>query len=268
MANADNFDLLDQQGWRQGFTNIFRKESGEWWHTRRWWTQSLLWLLLVNGILAIGLWLIPVVDPEEAGGLVENLGIFMQVMSWWPMYGVIIITQGAIIREKQSGTAAWVLSAPVSRSGFILAKLIANAIGFFVTIIVIQGAVAYAQLSISEGTLLPLGPYLINLSLLSLYLLFYLTLTLMLGTIFDSRGPVQGIALGIAIFSMMGLGQFLSGFLPWLIFILPETIPSLITALINGESIPDIWPIPIIAVTLYILVFIVVAIRRFNREEF
>lgn len=268
MANPNNLQHLDEQGWRQGFANLLRKENGEWWRTRRWWTQSLLWLLIVNGILAMGLWLIPVVDPEEAGDVIENLGIFIQLMGWFPMFAVITITQGAIIGEKQSGTAAWVLSAPVSRSGFILAKLLANALGFFSTIILLQGLTAYIQISFSEGSLLPLGPFLINLGLLSLYLLFYLALTLMLGTMFDSRGSVQGIAIGVAVFSMLGLGQFFSGFLPWLIFILPETIPSLASALVQGESIPPIWPIPIIAMSLYIVLFVVLAIRRFNREEF
>jgi len=55
----------------------------------------------------------------------------------------IIIAQDAIIGERQSGTAAWVLSKPVSRPAFILSKLVAGAIGLLVTGIVIQGVVAY-----------------------------------------------------------------------------------------------------------------------------
>jgi len=268
MANANNLQLLDEQGWGQGFANLLRKENGEWWHTRRWWTQSLFWLLIVNGVLAMVLWVVPVLDPEETQDMVGKLGTFIQVMSFFPMFAVITITQGAIIGEKQSGTAAWVLSAPVSRSGFILAKLLANALGFFITIILFQGLTAYIQISFSEGSLLPLGPFLINLGLLSLYLLFYLALTLMLGTMFDSRGPVQGIAIGVAIFSMLGIGQSLSGFLPWIVFVLPEIIPSLASALVQGESIPPVWPVPIIAMSLYIVLFVALAIRRFDREDF
>lgn len=268
MASANNLQLLDERGWRQGFANLFRKENGEWWHTRRWWTQSLLWLLIVNGILAIGLWVVPIVEPEDAGDVVENLGIFMQLMAWFPMYAVIVITQGAIISEKQSGTAAWILSAPVSRSGFILSKLIANAIGFLGTIIILQGLVAYVQISLSEGSLLPPGPYLAELGLLSLYLLFYLALTLMLGTFFNTRGPVLGIAIGVAIGSMIGMGQFFAGFMPWLVLILPEALPALVSALVQGESIPAIWPVPIIVISLYTVLFVALAIWRFKREEF
>jgi len=268
MASASNLQLLAERGWRRGFANLFRKENGEWWHTRRWWIQSLLWLLILNGILAVGLWVVPVMDPAEAGDLAENLGIFTQLLAFFPMFAVIIITQGAIIGEKQSGTAAWILSAPVSRSGFILSKLIANAFGFLVTIIVFQGLVGYIQLSLSEGSLLPLGPYLINLGLLSLYLLFYLALTLMLGTFFNARGPVLGIAIGVAIASMIGVGQQLAGFLPWLVLVMPEALPALVSALVRGESIPAVWPVPIIAISLYTVLFVALAIWRFNREEF
>ena len=84
----------------------------------------------------------------------SNLVIFVQLMAFFPMFAVIVIGQDTIIGEKQSGTAAWVLSAPVSRSAFIMAKLLANTIGFFVTIIVVQGLVAYVQLSLSDGSLL------------------------------------------------------------------------------------------------------------------
>ncbi len=268
MASANNLQLLDERGWRQGFANLFHKENGEWWHTRRWWMQSLFWLLIVNGILAIGLWVVPVVEPAEVMDAVEKLDVFMRLMVLFPMFAVVIITQGAIIGEKQSGTAAWILSAPVSRSGFILSKLIANAIGFLATIIIFQGLAAYVQISLSESSLLPLGLYLTNLGLLSLYLLFYLALTLMLGTFFNTREPVLGIAIGVAIGSMLGMGQLFAGFIPWLALVLPEALPGLISALVQGESIPAIWPVPIIVMSLYIVLFVALAIWRFNREEF
>jgi ABC-2 type transport system permease protein len=259
---------VKERGWRQGFTNLLRKENGEWWHTRRWWLQILIWLLIVNGILAVGLWVVPVVDPADTSDTMDNLGIFIQLMAWFPMFAVIVITQGALIDEKQSGTAAWIMSAPVSRSGFILAKLVGNAIGFFVTIILVQGLVAYAQLSLSDGSLLPLTPYLTMLALLSLYLLFYLALTLMLGAFFDTRGPVMGIAIIVAIGSMLSVGNIFASFLPWIVVLLPEAIPGILTLLVQGEPLPNVWPIPIILMTVYSLLFVALAIRRFRREEF
>ena len=268
MASVSVLHPVKESGWRRGFTNLLRKENGEWWRTRRWWTQSLIWLLIANGILAIGVWVVPIVEPAEAGDTMENLGIFIQLMAWFPMFAVIVITQGAIIGEKQSGTAAWIMSAPVSRSAFILAKLVANAIGFFVTIILVQGLVAYVQLSLSDGSPLPLASYLALLALLSLYMFFYLALTLMLGAYFGTRGPVLGIAISVAIGSMLSMGNLFANFLPWIVVVLPESIPGILTLLVQGEPLPDVWPIPIILMSVYSLLFIALAIWRFRREEF
>ena len=55
MASTTVLQPVKERGWRRGFANLLRKENGEWWRTRRWWLQSLLWLLIINGILAVGL---------------------------------------------------------------------------------------------------------------------------------------------------------------------------------------------------------------------
>ena len=106
------------------------------------------------------------------------------------------------------------------------------------------------------------------LALLSLYLFFYLALTLMLGAFFDTRGPVLGIAIAVAIGSMLGVGNLFAGFLPWIVVLLPESIPGILTLLVMGEPLPDVWPVPIVLVSVYSLLFVALAIWRFNREEF
>ena len=93
-------------------------------------------------------------------------------------------------------------------------------------------------------------------------------LTTMLGTFFSTRGPVLGIAIGVAIASMFGIGQLFAGFMPWLTLILPEALPGLVSALVQGQAIPAVWPVPIVVVSLYTVLFVALAIWRFNREEF
>ncbi len=61
----------------------------------------------------------------------------------FPAVGVVIIMQGVVVGEKKSGTAAWVLSKPVTRPAFILSKVIANSLGVLVTMVVLPGIVAY-----------------------------------------------------------------------------------------------------------------------------
>ncbi len=259
---------VTEHGWRQGVANLMRKENDQWWRTRRWWIQSLLWLLVINGTLAVGLWIVPIVEPDLKLDAALAYEFFVQMMAWFPMFAVIVIAQGAIVSEKQSGTAAWVLSAPISRESFILSKLLANALGFLVTVIILQGAVAYFQLSLYGGALLPVGPYLAVLGLFSLYLLFYLALTLMLGTFFDARGPVLGIAIGVAIASMRGVGQLFSGYAPWLSKILPEALPIQANAIVTENDLPADWPITLILFSFYCILFVALAIWRFRREEF
>ena len=40
-----NLDLLKGNEWKglRGFSNLFSKENGAWWGTRRWWINALLW---------------------------------------------------------------------------------------------------------------------------------------------------------------------------------------------------------------------------------
>jgi ABC-2 type transport system permease protein len=268
MANEQALQMVAERGWRRGFANLLRQENAQWWRTRRWWVQSLFWLALINGSLGILLWIAPLLYPDAAVGLSKKLELFTRALGWWPMFAVITITQGSIIGEKQSGTAAWILSGPVSRAAFVLSKLIGNAIGFLFTVILLQGPIAYLQLSLSEASLLPVSPFVVALSIHSLYLLFYLSLTLMLGAFFNTREPVLGVALTIAVISLMDLGRSLGGLVSWAPRLTPEMLPNLAALAIQGEALPADWSVSIVAMSLYALLFVALAIWRFNREEF
>ena len=94
MISTNNLQLFDERSWRQGFANLFHKENGEWIYTGRWWMQSLLWLLIANGFLAIVLWVLPVMDPEGMSDVGKNFGLvtFMQTMAKLPLFAVSVIT--------------------------------------------------------------------------------------------------------------------------------------------------------------------------------
>lgn len=279
MASNNTLRLVNERGWRSGFANLMRQENGRWWRARRWWVQSLVWLVALNGIVVFALWIAPMIGSgeAEAGDVqaswkfneeasAEVFALMLQFMGIFPVFGVLVMAQGAIVGEKQSGTAAWILSGPVSRAAFILSKLVANAIGFLVTGVVLQGLIAYLQMSLRLGGFLPPIPIVTALSLHALHLLFYLTLTLMLGTFFNSRGPV--LAIPIAILIGQGILESLAkGFAPWFPWhILPAKLPGLAGIAALGEPLPS--PSPIVAALLFSLVFVLLAIWRFEREEF
>src|SRR5690606_26127170 len=157
--------VVDEQGWRRGFANILRYEHSKWWRTRRWWINILIWLVLVNGIVLASLSAtqeaVPgrPTTPVEAV-ILEGVMIFAVTTGVFASIGAVIVMQGAIIDEKKSGTAAWIMSKPASRTAFIVAKLLANSIALLIIILGIQGAVAYLQFYQYTGSPLPLGPFL------------------------------------------------------------------------------------------------------------
>ena len=114
---------------------------------------------------------------------------------------------------------------------------------------------------------MPAISFLGGLSAITLALLFYLTLTLMLGTLFDSRGAVMGvplvIILGFTIFPMFLPASY--ELLPYALTMSGGGAPSVALALAMGQPIPSL--LPVIANAAWSVLFICVAIWRFRREE-
>jgi ABC-2 type transport system permease protein len=199
----------------------------------------------------------------------DGLMLYAVFAGLFPVVGVVIIMQDSLVGEKNEGTAAWVLSKPATRPAFILSKLAANSLGVLVTMVVLPGAVAYLLFSIAaKATPVPLS-FLAAMGIIFLNHLFYLTLTLMLGAFFNGRGPVIGIAL-----AFLFCQQYLIGFLPVLRYVLPWTLvvplnnssEVIVLSLLLGQPIYS--SIPLLAVTMECILFVLICLWRFNREEF
>ena len=245
---------LPERGWRNGLANLVRNELRAWWGTRTWLVQALIWTIVLNGFTALVLWTGPRAASADAARTVFSLftGIFGAL-------GVIVATQGAIVGEKRQGTAAWVLSKPASRVAFLAAKWVAHSLGFFVTIILLQGTLAYAQFA-AAGVAPPALAFATGMGLLSLQLLAYLTLTLMLGTFFGAQAVVAGIAM-VLLFVQPIVAEA-TGFGDWL----PGALPRQVAPLLAGAGLPTL--IPLIGTVLVIVVSVLLAVWRFEREEF
>jgi ABC-2 type transport system permease protein len=268
MSHSESFKLVNESGRFRGFANLLRKENGLWWGTRKWWTQTLIWLLISNGLIALILWIIPALDSTSSiPPASETINVFLMTHGAFATIGVMILVQSAIVEEKRSGTAEWILSNPASRSAFILSKLLGNALGIMIILVVVQSGIAYLQISLRNGFFPPLVPYLEAIGLLSLTLLFYLTLSLMLGTVFKTRGPVIGISIGLLVIQSI-LRQIAMTWVPWLPLVMPDTLMQMASPIVQGQPLPAEWPIPIISTALMSVLFVLIAMWRFNREEF
>jgi ABC-2 type transport system permease protein len=263
MAGNSAFELVSERGWRRGLNNLLSNELARWWATRMWWTQCLIWVATVGFMLGAVIFSSPEFQLEE------GIMLYSIFASLFPSVGVIIIMQGALVGEKQDGTAAWVLSKPASRKAFILSKVVSNSLGILATMILVPGLAAYLLLSYSQNGLLDPLPFLAAWAVIFINHFFYLSLTLMLGALFSNRGPVIGIGLAI-----LFLQQYLIGLLPPLQYVLPWTLAvplndqteAVIPALLTGQPVYS-W-IPVIAVLVESILFVLIALYRFEKEEF
>lgn len=254
-------------GWLGGFSNLLAKELGEWFGTNRWIVQAVIWLLIINGLMAFILFAVPAIDPGSRIGPEENmalgLSLFFNFTILFGAIGMIILAQDEIIQEEQTGTAAWVLSKPVSRSAFVMTKLLSNFVGGLVFIAGLTGAIAYAEIYLVSQQLLPVLPYLMGIGIILLTLIFYLSLVIMLGTIFEQRGAVLGIAVGV----LLG-GLIASQFTELVSFFLPVKMPDIALALMQGQPLPMIAVSQLVTTGVWSVLFTIVALWRFGREEF
>ncbi|MFV1858916.1 MAG: ABC transporter permease [Anaerolineales bacterium] len=264
MSSNSTLQTLDTPAWRSGFSNMLRKEIAAWKSTSRWWVQSLVWLVILNGMLALLLWVIPAADPGNAPPAREAFEIFMAIFTISAI-GAMVLMQGAIVGEKNSGTAAWIMSNPVSRSAFVLSKLVANAAAILIIIVLLQGSIAYVQFTLHGEFTPQLGSFAAAMGLQGLSLMFYVTLALMLGTFFSSRGPVIGISIAILLVQDL-MGSFLAKLLPWLTGVLPDRLIGMSMSVGNGEPLASINPL--LSAALLSILFVSVAVWRFQREEF
>jgi hypothetical protein len=254
-------------GWRMGLANMLAKENFAWWHTHRWWIQILVAVLILNGSLALNLR-----DPRGAPVDLQAINYLNTSALFVPII-IVVLAQDAILSERHSGTTAWVLSKSLQRPAFILSKLIAYGLGFLVTWVLIPNIVFYFQLVAAGRAGLSIPGFIGLIGLSFLNLLFYLTLALMLATLFNSRAPGLGISILIA---WAGPLQFIARpmekYLPWLEDILPWKLlssiggPPMAGYLALGAPLPTV--VPIIATVLWCVVFVGVAIWRISQEEF
>jgi ABC-2 type transport system permease protein len=266
MATANNTLIpVAENGWRRGFGNLFRSENSLRWGKNRWIMSALIWLVILNGfVFLVAYGEAESGDSTPAEIATECIAIFMTFGTIATAVGVVTGAQGAIIREKQLGTAAWVLSKPVSRSAFVLAKMLSYSLAYLTLPLILTSLVFYGQSQMLWGQTPPQPAFLAGWSVMALHMFFYVSFTLMLGTLFNARAPVSAIGLGF----LFG-GQIFPNFLPQsVMLIFPWKLSELAPALALGQPLPPVWPIPVIATAAWTIVFIAIALWRFSCEEF
>jgi ABC-2 type transport system permease protein len=262
--------LVRENGWKRGLSNLLSGEYSAWFKSSRWWKHLLIWFAIINGMM--GLMVIASDEAARDGNdgppLLFMYGIFGGM---FVAFGVMIIMQRVLVREKQSGTAAWVLSKPVTRTAFVVSRLAVNSIAILLTSVIVPGVILYLTLELFSdiGWLSPFG-FIAGLLMFLLHTFYWIALVLMMGTLLESSGGVIGVTM--VLYFVFWYGPSLIPPLTYISPIVltfspaPDQMSALSVSFMTGGPVFS-W-LPLIATIVSCIVFIAVAIRRFNRQEF
>jgi ABC-2 type transport system permease protein len=267
MSTIIDFQPVQERGWRRGLGNLLRGELSAWFKSSRWWKHQVVWLVVID-LMLLFVVLAPAPERGETPDVVFLYGVFGGL---FVAIGTFVVMQRAVVGEKASGTAAWVLSKPVTRPAFVVSRLLVNVLGIAITAVIVPAVVFYILVGVlsSVGWLPPVG-YLAAVLLLVVHILFWATLTWMMGSFSSSTAAV--IAVPLAVF--FGL-WFLGPFIPGLLYVSPLMLAlgqegggfsGLAASLMHGDA-PFSW-LPLVSALTLTVAFIAAGILRFNREEF
>ena len=95
-----------------------------------------------------------------------------------------------------------------------------------------------------------------------LALFFYISLVIMLGVLFENRGPVLGIAFGV----LWG-GMILRNFIPQILYVLPLGMEGVAMGVVQGIPLPALYVSELISTAVLSILFTLVALWRFQHIE-
>lgn len=149
----------------------------------------------------------PPTSADSLVGYAKNMAEFGVLMA-------VLVAMGAIAKEVETGTAAMVLSKPVGRLAFILAKLKAEWFTFLVAL-TLGGLACWGYTLILFGDANALGFLYQNL-LLGLFFVLCLTVTLFFSSLMKSQLAAGGLAMALIIFlsaisALPHVGSYLPG---------------------------------------------------------
>lgn len=193
-------------------------------------------------------------DPTVADAVIQltkNMGQFGVLIA-------ILLAMGAVATEKERGTAAFILTKPVTRTAFIAAK--AAAIGGLLAVgLAIAGGLAWTYTTILFEPL-PVGGYAAAIGLVWLSLAVFAALTLLLSVVARSALVAGGIGLGLVfatgiLSALPGIGAYM-----------PTSLWGAADQVALG-TVPDPFAGPVLVNVLIAVGAVALAAAIFRRQE-
>ena len=203
-----------------GLGTMLRKELLEQWRTRR-----LVVVAIVFGAIGIGSPLLARYTPELVKALAgdqfqivlppptaaEAVDQFLKNVGQAGVLTAILLAMGSVAVEKERGTAALLLTKPVSRAAFLLAKLLTIGSTLLIGLLVAAiGGYAYTAILFEA---LPAAGWSAMAGLLLLALIGYASLTFVGSAV--SRSSLAAAAIGIGAMIVLAVVSALPGIGPF-----------------------------------------------------
>lgn len=210
------------------FQTILAKEFREQWRTGK--SLVFLAVMLITGITSPLLARytpeilksIPNLPTGLAGiiptpTIADAVAQYLKNTAQFGLLLVILLTMNVVAQEKERGTAAMLLSKPVSRSALVLAKWLAGMTLLLVGLLV-DGLACLAYTAVLFEPL-PLGAFITMNLLMLVHLGVYLSIALLASTLARTQtiaaaGAFGGLIILLLLGSVPRLGDYLPGQLP------------------------------------------------------
>lgn len=253
-------------------TALLKKESKELWRTSRVLIAVVAFLILgLQGPIVAKILpdLIKNATPNLSGMQIiipeqkamDALITYFSQMSFMPVLVLILLGMGTLAAERERGTQVLVLTKPVTRTQFILAKYFSYLGLVTAATILTTLAVAYDTILLFDSSF-NFGAYLVlNLTLLS-YLAFLLAVVILCSSLFKNSVAAGGMAFLAYIVISTG-----SRFLPDWPKYLPQVVfdASIPRSMLAGQTSPTELILPIIVGL--VLAGIILAIACYTYEQ-
>ena len=246
-----------------GAGNVFQKELREWFRTRK--------FLVTTALTSLMLAAVPVILFLHEGGLHDgriNSGYKSSMEAWMGLtltlgaYLIVALTMGVIVKEEDAGTAQWLFTKPVSRTGYVLAKYAGNVVAVLLSAIIIPSVVFVALTAATQASgITAWTPVIEGVAFASLHAAIVVAVVMGLSAFFRTTAPIAGIAIGLG-FLPLFLQRFVTA---KVINLFPVNIGAIAGHAVRGEALTP-WQ-PVICGIIIAVVALTVACYRIERRQ-
>ena len=228
-----------------GLRNLVRKDLLDWRHGNRTWivavaTTAVVALGAANA--AINQWVLSSFPAEAGDGpakllsLGANDNLLAGIATQFGVLAVIFATMSLLIAERESGTLAWTISKPVSRTSVLLSKWLTATVVLWVVAFVIPIAITAGLVTLLYGA--PDVPVVIALVVASITVpALFVGIALVASTYVSNQAAVG--AIGLALFILPSIA---GGIVPAATPLFPTSIFGWVVDVSTGGALSLVTP--------------------------